>query len=127
MPMRLPALLAAGLLPSLAAAQSKEAVYESAIKPLMERSCVGCHGGKDKEGRIRNRGGFNATKLENLVKGGKEQGAGITWGKPMESSLYLLAKADRDDDLAMPPKKSSAKPLTPEELETIRKWIEAGK
>jgi len=126
--MRTPTLLfAAGLLPSLALGQSKEETYEKTIKPILERSCVGCHGGKDKEGKVRNRGGFRATTLAEVAKGGKEQGAGITWGKPMESSVYLLSKADRDDDLAMPPKKSSAKPLTTEELETLRKWIEAGK
>jgi hypothetical protein len=45
----------------------------------------------------------------------------------MESSVYLLSKADREDELAMPPKKSSNKPLTPEELEVVRKWIESGK
>ena len=126
--MRLPSLLlAAGILPSLALAQTKEEAFEKTIKPILERSCVGCHGGKDKEGKVKVKGGFRTTSLEAVVKGGKEQGAGVTWGKPMESSLYLLSKADRDDDLAMPPKKSSAKPLTPEELETLRKWIEAGK
>lgn len=120
-------LLAAGLLPSLALAQTKEETFEKAIKPMLERSCVGCHGGKDKAGKVKVKGGYRTTSLEAVVKGGKEQGAGVTWGKPMESSLYLLAKADRDDDLAMPPKKSSAKPLTAEELEILRKWIESGK
>ncbi len=125
--MRHLALLAAFALPSLASAQTKEEVYEKSIKPMMERSCVSCHGGKDKEGKVRVKGGFRATSLEALVKGGKEQGTGITWGKPMESSVYLLSKADREDELAMPPKKSSNKPLTPEELEVVRKWIESGK
>lgn len=120
-------LLAAALLPALAAAQTKEEAFEKTIKPMLERSCVSCHGGKDKEGKVKVKGGYRTTSLEAAVKGGKEQGPGVTWGKPMESSLYLLAKADREDDLAMPPKKSSAKPLTPEELETLRKWIESGK
>lgn len=125
-PHALATLLAAGLAAS-ASAQTKEEVFEKTIKPMMERSCVACHGGKDKEGKVKVKGGFRTTSLESLVKGGKEQGAGITWGKPMESAVYLLSKADRDDDLAMPPKKSDKKPLTPEELETLRKWIESGK
>ena len=120
-------LIATALLPTLAVAQTKEEVFEKTIKPMLERSCVGCHGGKDKEGKVKVKGGYRTTSLEAVVKGGKEQGPGVTWGKPLESSLYLLAKADREDDLAMPPKKSSAKPLTPEELETLRKWIESGK
>jgi hypothetical protein len=45
----------------------------------------------------------------------------------MESAVYLLAKADRNDELAMPPKKSKAQPLTAAELETLRRWIETSR
>jgi len=120
----LPLLIAASSLAQSPAAPDRKAMYETDIKPLLERSCVSCHGGKDSQGKVRTRGGFRADTLAALEKGGKEQGTGITWGKPMESSVYLLAKADRNDDLAMPPKKSKAQPLTAAELETLRRWIE---
>ena len=120
-------LLAAAALAETPAAPDRKAMYEKVIKPLMERSCVSCHGGKDAQGKVRARGRFKADSLEALEKGGKEQGAGITWGKPLESSVYLLAKANRDDDLAMPPRKSKAQPLTAAELETLRLWIETSK
>ncbi len=123
----LPLLLAAAALAESPAAPDRKAMYEKEIKPLMERSCVGCHGGKDAQGKVRARGGYKADSIAALEKGGKEQGAGITWGKPMESSLYLLAKADRGDELAMPPRKSKAQPLTAAELETLRRWIETSK
>lgn len=123
----LPLLLAASALAQTPAAPDRKAMYEKEIKPLMERSCVSCHGGKDAQGKVRARGRFKADSLEALEKGGKEQGAGITWGKPLESSVYLLSKANRDDDLAMPPRKSKAQPLTAAELETLRRWIETSK
>ena len=122
-----PLLLAASALAQTPAAPDRKAMYEKEIKPLMERSCVSCHGGKDAQGKVRARGRFKADTLEALEKGGKEQGAGITWGKPLESSVYLLSKANRDDDLAMPPRKSKAQPLTAAELETLRRWIETSK
>jgi len=123
----LPLLLAAAALAESPSAPDRKAMYEKEIKPLMERSCVGCHGGKDAQGKVRARGGYKADSIAALEKGGKEQGAGITWGKPMESSLYLLAKANRNDELAMPPRKSKAQPLTAAELETLRRWIETSK
>ena len=122
-----PLLLAASALAQTPAAPDRKAMYEKEIKPLMERSCVSCHGGKDAQGKVRARGRFKADSLEALEKGGKEQGAGITWGKPLESSVYLLSKANREDDLAMPPRKSKAQPLTAAELETLRRWIETSK
>lgn len=123
----LPLLVAATALAESPAAPDRKAMYEKEIKPILERSCVGCHGGKDAQGKVRARGGYKADSIAALEKGGKEQGAGITWGKPMESSLYLLAKADRNDELAMPPKKSKSQPLTAAELETLRRWIETSK
>lgn len=128
MPLRLLSLLlAANALAQAPAAPDRKAMYEKEIRPLMERSCVGCHGGKDAQGKVRARGGFKADTLAALEKGGKEQGSGITWGKPMESSVYLLSKANREDDLAMPPRKSKAQPLTAAELEALRRWIETSK
>ena len=74
----LPLLLAASALAQTPAAPDRKAMYEKEIKPLMERSCVSCHGGKDAQGKVRARGRFKADTLEALEKGGKEQGAGIT-------------------------------------------------
>lgn len=99
----------------------REKVYAEKIAPLMERSCVSCHGPKKAKGR------FRADSLASLVKGGEESGAGITWGKPRESSVYLLAAANRSEKMAMPPKKSDKPALSPSELETLKAWIESSK
>jgi len=100
------------------------ATYNKDIKPIMEKSCIGCHG---KDGK-KPKGGFNATTLEGLEKGGKEEGKGITWGDVEKSSLYqlsLLGSTARDKDMAMPPKKSKSEPLTTDQLAKIKAWIEA--
>ena len=98
------------------------------IAPLLEKSCIGCHG-KDKTKKPK--GGFDATSLASVVKGGKESGAGITWGDASKSSLFKTAElgiSSPDDDLAMPPKKAKERhPLTKEQLEKVKAFIESNK
>lgn len=100
----------------------RQATYTKEIKPMMDQSCIGCHG---KDGK-KPKAGFNATTLEGLEKGGKEEGKGITWGDPEKSSLYRLAHlgaTNREDEMAMPPKKSKSEPLTTEQLAKLKAWI----
>ncbi len=100
----------------------RQATYTKEIKPMMDQSCIGCHG---KDGK-KPKGGFNATTLEGLEKGGKEDGKGITWGDPEKSSLYRLSylgATARDEEHAMPPKKSKSEPLTTEQLAKLKAWI----
>ncbi len=100
------------------------ATFNSDIKPIIDKSCIGCHG---KDGK-KPKGGFNATTLEGLEKGGKEEGKGITWGDASKSSLYTLSyegATARDKEKAMPPKKSKSEPLTTDQLAKLKAWIEA--
>jgi mono/diheme cytochrome c family protein len=99
----------------------RERIYNEKIAPLMEKSCVSCHSVKKAKGH------FRADSLTGLIKGGEDAGEGISWGKPKESSVYLLAAANRSEKMAMPPKKSDKPALTPAELETLKNWIEASK
>jgi mono/diheme cytochrome c family protein len=99
----------------------RERIYNETIAPIMEKSCVGCHNAKKSKGR------FRADSLAGLTKGGEDAGEGIAWGKPKESSVYLLAAANRSEKLAMPPKKSDKPALTPAELEILKNWIETSK
>ena len=107
--------------PKLAA---RLATYDKDIKPILDKNCISCHG---KDGK-RPKGGFNATTLEGLEKGGKEEGKGITWGDASKSSLYTLSyegATARDQEKAMPPKKSKSEPLTTDQLAKLKAWIEA--
>jgi mono/diheme cytochrome c family protein len=46
-------------------------------------------------------------------------------GKPKESEVYQLLVTDEDDPLLMPPKDTFPR-MTDEEIDTVRRWIEAG-
>jgi len=106
----------------------REKAFKADIAPLLEKSCIGCHG-KDKTKKPK--GGFDATSLASVVKGGKESGAGITWGDASKSSLFKTAElgiSSPDDDLAMPPKKAKERhPLTKEQLEKVKAFIDSNK
>lgn len=106
----------------------REKAFKADIAPILEKSCIGCHG-KDKTKKPK--GGFDATSLASVVKGGKESGAGITWGDASKSSLFKTSElgiTSPDDDLAMPPKKAKERhPLTKEQLEKVKAFIESNK
>jgi mono/diheme cytochrome c family protein len=106
----------------------REKAFKADIAPMLEKSCIGCHG-KDKAKKPK--GGFDATSLASVVKGGKESGPGITWGDASKSSLFKTAElgiSSPDDDLAMPPKKAKERhPLTKEQLEKVKAFIESNK
>jgi mono/diheme cytochrome c family protein len=124
--MRILALVSLLTASSAFAAADHAAAFKADIAPILEKSCVGCHG-KDKTKKPK--GGFDATSLETIVKGGKENGAGITWGDVSKSSLYKsceLGISNPDDDLAMPPKKKKDRvALTKEQLAKLKAFIEA--
>ena len=102
--------------------------FKADIAPILEKSCIGCHG-KDKTKKPK--GGFDATSFATVVKGGKEAGAGITWGDASKSALYKTSElgiSTPDDDLAMPPQKAKERhPLTKEQLEKVKAFIEKNK
>lgn len=101
------------------------ATFTKDIKPIVDKSCIDCHGKDGKKAK----GNFNATTLEGIEKGGKDEGKGITWGDAGKSSLYhlsFLGATARNEDMAMPPKKDKKhEPLTTAQLATIKAWIEA--
>lgn len=93
--------------------------YSKEIAPLWKRSCVACHNSKKAEG------GLNLETAALLLKG-SDSGQTVMPGKSAESEI--LKRIIATDDSAMPPKDNSAgaKPLTPAEVELVKKWIDAG-
>lgn len=85
------------------------------IQPILEASCVKCHGrGKDK-------GGFNLDTRDSFVKGG-DNGVTAEPGKSAESYLIELVSG-LDPDNVMPVKGSK---LTAQQVGLLRGWIEQG-
>ena len=78
------------------AAQKPGLSYSQDIRPLLEASCLRCHG------QERPKAGLQLDSLERALKGG-EDGKVIVPGNSLKS-LLIIAAAQIDDETAMPPK-----------------------
>jgi len=85
--------------------------FETDVLPIFKSSCIQCHGPDTKMK------GLNLSNLAGVMKGG-ESGAVIVPGKPDESVLYRLVQEGK-----MP---KAGKPLSQDQLTTIKEWIVAG-
>src|SRR5436190_14809816 len=89
--------------------------FAKEIKPILESSCIKCHG------RGRTKGDLSIVSRDTLLKGG-ESGPAIVPGKSEESRVIELV-AGLDPDSVMPQK---GKRLTPEQIGLLRAWIDQG-
>ena len=107
---------AADLDPTRLPPPAATADFETQVKPLLERSCVRCHG-EEKQ-----KSDFRLDSREALFRGG-ENGKAIIEKKSAESPLIHYV-ARLVEDFEMPPKKEEA--LTAAEISVLRAWIDAG-
>ena len=105
-----------GLLATGPASVQAKVDFVKQIKPLLERSCMKCHGAIKPKGKLR------LDTRELTFKGGRS-GEVIVPGDPDDSLLYELITLPADDDDVMP---AEGKPLTKAETDLIRDWIKEG-
>jgi ankyrin repeat protein len=91
------------------------------IKPLLERSCVGCHGGE------RPRGLFRVQSRDAILKGGASGEAAIVPGHSEKSRLIDYVSGNAPDS-EMPPKAGRKRfpALCAAEVALLRAWIDQG-
>ena len=108
------------LLTSLALrAQAAERIeFTQQIKPLLETTCLSCHGAERPKGNLRL--GTRAGAL----KGG-DSGPSLVPGQPEKSPLYTATILASDHDDLMPPTTKGG-PLSKEKTELLRLWIAQG-
>lgn len=94
-----------------------EVSYQNDVLPILQASCIGCHGGTNEEGEVVVELGYNMTTYEGLMAG-SDYGPVIEPGDP-DGSLFLEMIVNGD----MP---EEGDPLAPEQIETIRTWIAEG-
>ena len=79
------------------AAEKKDLTYDKDIKPLLQASCVRCHGQQRPKANLR------LDNLEGVLQGSKD-GKVVAPGDSKHSPL-VIAAAQIDDKTAMPPKR----------------------
>jgi ankyrin repeat protein len=91
------------------------------IQPLLERSCVACHG-PDKQ-----RSNFRVDSRDALLKGGNSGTAVVVPGRSAQSPLLEYVNG-RVEGMEMPPlpKRDKFAAFTKDEVELVRAWIEQG-
>ncbi|HEX7859488.1 MAG TPA: c-type cytochrome domain-containing protein [Verrucomicrobiae bacterium] len=88
------------------------------IKPILDTSCLRCHGPERPKGR------FRLDNREAALKGG-EHGTDIVPGSSAASPLIYYV-AHLVEDMEMPPTGGREKPLTNDEIALLRAWIDQG-
>ncbi|MEQ8764783.1 MAG: PSD1 and planctomycete cytochrome C domain-containing protein [Planctomycetota bacterium] len=91
--------------------------FEAEVAPILERSCLECHGGEKR------RGGFSLETRETALEGGKK-GPVLTPGDPSGSRMIELVSPREDGRAPRMPRQRD--PLTKAEVSLLTRWIEAG-
>jgi len=106
--------LAASAAAQEAPAEPPAASYFHDIRPIIQRSCQGCHQPASKMS------GLDLTTYEGLRKGGAK-GASFVAGKPAESLLVAYVSGEREPRMPL-----AQDPLPEEQIDLFRRWVEAG-
>ena len=99
--------------------QFQKVTYADDVEPIIQKHCAECHVTGQQGAKA---SGLLVDSYESLMKG-TSFGQVINPGSAMSSSLYILISGKDKLTLTMP---HGRKPLSDEEIETIRVWIEEG-
>jgi hypothetical protein len=91
--------------------------FSTEVQPILERSCLKCHGPET------HKSGFQLTTRAAALKGG-ERGVDILPGQSEKSPLIRFV-AHMVEDMEMPPPGKGA-PLNSEQIGLLRAWIDQG-
>ena len=96
------------------------AFFKEEVKPILQSNCFKCHGGLDKNGKVKIRSGLQLISRRGIVNGGS-LGPAYDPEHPNESLLLQMLSYE-DDEHQMPP---SGK-LPDSELRTLTRWVTMG-
>lgn len=96
-------------------AKESQVSYARQIKPILSRSCYACHGPDETHREADLRLDVRESAVDYAIVPGDSQQSYL---------LDLIASADPDD--RMPPADSALPQLSAEQVEMIRRWIDAG-
>lgn len=111
---------AASIAVSIVAGPALEPVrFGRDVLPILSANCFSCHGPDE-----RNRKAGLRLDVEAEAKAKRRSGSPIAPGQP-EKSLILARLTTTDPDVVMPPP-SAHRHVTPEQIDTLRRWIAEG-
>lgn len=99
----------------LPAAVVRKVDFNSDIQPILQASCVKCHG------RGKNKGEWRLDTRETFLLPGESGPATVVGDSAKSRLIHLVAATDPDDVM---PKKGSK--LTPEQVGLVRAWVDQG-
>src|SRR6476659_3151224 len=89
------------------------------VRPILEKSCFGCHGPE------KQKSGYRLDVRDIALKGGDSGNAAIIPHNAKSSPLIRFVSGE-DEEIVMPPKKSNVARLTDGEIQILREWVDAG-
>ena len=104
----------------ISAAEPEPPQFTRDIRPILLGRCAKCHG-VDEETR---ESGLRFDRRESATTELDSGAIAIVPGKPDESEV--IARVTADDEFTRMPPPGSGEPLTPAEVDTLRRWIAAG-
>lgn len=99
--------------------QGRKVSFVEDVGPILQKHCAECHVAGGQGARA---SGFRMDSYQSIMDGTRF-GPVVEPGSAMTSSLYLLVSGKGELTISMPHGKA---PLSAEEVETIRVWIENG-
>lgn len=94
-------------------------LFVQTIHPLLERSCIDCHGPEKSKGRLR------LDSRAAALAAGKSGERAVVPGRPEESELLRRVRLPHDNDEAMPPGEEYEK-LDEADIAALTQWIREG-
>ncbi len=94
--------------------------FNREIRPILSDACFQCHGPDDKQ----RKGGLRLDVKESALKAAESGATAIVAGK-VDASELIKRLITTDENLRMPPK-GSGKTISPQQIETLKRWITEG-
>ena len=94
----------------------KRVDFNTEVKPLINKKCIGCHGG------VRKKGDYSLLFRHEALSNGASGKPGIIPGEPDESELIRRLTL-KDEEERMP---HHSEPLSREEIELLERWVRQG-
>jgi hypothetical protein len=94
--------------------------YLRDVRPILARNCFACHGTDE----AHREAGLRLDRRDDATRELKSGAVAVVPDSPDDSELIARA-TEEDDTLRMPPRKVGPR-LSPEEVATLRRWVEQG-